>query len=57
LAKERNARKLTLWVQHTNLVVWMRGASFVKPNDCPSTRGEKHKEIEKSGEMLQSVML
>jgi len=21
------------------------GVSFVKPNDCPSRRGEKHKEI------------
>lgn len=29
------------------------GASFVNPNYCQSRRGEKHKEIEQSGEKNQ----
>jgi len=41
-----------LRVQRTDLMVWVRGVSFIKPNDCPSERGQKYKEIEQSEEKI-----
>jgi len=55
--KKRNARELTLSLQRTNLVVWIRGVSFVKPNVCPSGRGRKIKRLSNQKKRSMSGML